>query len=91
MKKKLVKSKKLKIVIFAVIFLAAFAVSELADKIYVMLHMTDYGVVNFFRVLLQIIACSSFSMGLYLLLAASKEKDSRFGKIQRKKNLQKNL
>lgn len=73
---KLVKRKKLKIVIFAVIFLAAFAVSELADKIYVMLHMIDYGVVNFFRVLLQIIACSSFSMGLYLLLADSKEKDS---------------
>ena len=57
--------KYLPLILCAVLFLICFIVSEKADTIYRNLGMKNYGIVNLFRVLLQIIACSSFSLLLY--------------------------
>ncbi len=65
----------LPLILSATLFLVCFIISENADAIYKSLHIQNYGIMNLIRVLLQIIACSAFSLFIYLL-ASQPHKDS---------------
>ena len=51
--------------VLGVIFIAAFILSENLPAIYNMLHLTNYGIINFVIVLLQIVCGSAFSLIFY--------------------------
>ncbi|MCR5419060.1 MAG: acyltransferase family protein [Lachnospiraceae bacterium] len=65
----------LPLILSCIIFLICFIVPENADTIYRSIHMQNYGIMNLIRVLLQIIACSAFSLVIYLL-ASRPHKDN---------------
>ena len=60
------KKRLIMLIIPAVIFLAAFPVSEKIDYFFRLLNLQDYGVANMVRVILQIAACSAFSFIIYI-------------------------
>ena len=73
------KSKKtVKIIISAVIFVVCFVITELANKIYLLLNMKNYGIINLMIVLLQIIGSSAFCLAIYYILAGMKEEKERY-------------
>ena len=70
------------IVISAVICTATFFASENADKIYHMAGMSNYGVLNVAKIVVQIIAASAFSLFVYnLAIGPVKGKESLPGKV----------
>ena len=56
-----------KLAVPAVILIAAFIISENGAKIYKLLHMTNYSLINMVIVILQIIAGACFSLIIYYL------------------------
>ncbi|MBO4498503.1 MAG: acyltransferase family protein [Lachnospiraceae bacterium] len=60
-----VKFRRINIIVISALFAATFALSEFADTIYSALGMTYFGLMNLVKVLLQIVACSSFSLLMY--------------------------
>ena len=57
----------IKLAVPAVILIAAFIISENGAKIYNLLHMTNYSLINMVIVILQIIAGACFSLIIYYL------------------------
>lgn len=72
-----------RIIVSSVLFAITFAVSEFADPIYRAIGMTEYGILNAIKLLLQIVACSSFSFLVYCVSLKFKEPsdESRLQKI----------
>ena len=51
----------------AIIFVITFVLSENINSIYHLLKLKDYGIINIVNVILQIVACSCFSLVIYRL------------------------
>ncbi|MCR5521716.1 MAG: acyltransferase family protein [Lachnospiraceae bacterium] len=75
--------KRRNIIIISALFAVTFVVSEFADAIYVALGTTCFGITNLIKVLLQITACSSFSLLMYAIGTKTRElpDDSKVQKI----------
>ncbi|MCR5828999.1 MAG: acyltransferase family protein [Lachnospiraceae bacterium] len=62
-----IKPKSVHFALLSLIFSATFALSEFADPIYSAIGMSNYGLLNFLKVILQIVACSCFSLLIYAI------------------------
>ncbi len=75
--KKITDKKAVLIIISAVVTLITFLISENAGFLSGLLHIKNYGIVNIFIVIVQIIASSFFSIFVYLIALCIKDKEKR--------------
>ena len=75
--------KALPIVISALLAAVAFFISENSNAIYSFLKMSNYEIINIFKIVVQMVASSAFSLFVYFIatLFNEREKSSLIGKV----------
>ena len=73
--KKIINKKAVMIAISAVVTLISFIISEKAGFLSGILHIKNYGIVNIFIIIVQIIASSFFSLFVYFIALCIKDKE----------------
>lgn len=78
-----IKKKIPMIIVSGVIFVVTFVLAENRDAIYRAMRISDYGIINIATIILQIVACSCFSLVIYLLasLKPDSEKENVISKF----------
>ena len=78
-----IKKKIPMIIVFGVIFVVTFVLAENRDAIYRAMKISDYGIINIATIILQIAACSCFSLVIYLFasLKPDSEKENVISKF----------
>ena len=78
-----IKKKIPMIIVAGVIFVVTFVLSENRDAIYRAMNISDYGIINIATIILQIVACSCFSLVIYLLASfkPDSEKENVISKV----------
>ena len=79
-----IKKKIPMIIVSGVIFVVTFVLSENRDAIYRAINISDYGIINIATIILQIVACSCFSLVIYSLasLKPDSEKENVISKVR---------
>ena len=71
------KNKVFRIILSIVVLAICFVITESANKIFLMLHLNNYGAINFMVIILQIIASSAFSLAIFYIVSGMREEKQR--------------